>query len=64
MQAVFLDRDGTIGGTGGGMHPDRFSMYDFSPASIKTLNESGLKVFSFYESDTSGKRVFYRESIA
>ena len=27
MKAVFLDRDGTIGGTGRGMHPYEFTLY-------------------------------------
>lgn len=47
MKAVFLDRDGTIGGTGGGIHPYEFKLYDFSPRAIRTLNELGVKVFLF-----------------
>ena len=42
---MFLDRDGTIGGTGGGVHPFQFSMYDFAPKAIKSLNEIGIKYF-------------------
>ena len=45
IKAVFLDRDGTIGGTGGGMHPFEFTLYDFAPSSIRRLNKLGVKVF-------------------
>ncbi|SDN15959.1 hypothetical protein SAMN05216498_1517 [Tenuibacillus multivorans] len=30
----FLDRDGTIGGNGGGVHPFFFTLYDFSGKAI------------------------------
>ena len=57
MKAVFLDRDGTIGGTGGGMHPFDFSMYDFAPKAIKSLNEIGVKVFLFTNQTRVGQRL-------
>lgn len=58
MKAVFLDRDGTIGGTGGGMHPFEFSMYKFSPKAIKSLNELGIKVFLFTNQTRVGRGYF------
>ncbi|WP_113929153.1 HAD-IIIA family hydrolase [Bacillus sp. P14.5] len=63
MRAVFLDRDGTIGGTGGGMHPDEFTLYDFSPQSIKSLNQSGLKVFLFTNKTRVGRGYFSEEQL-
>ena len=43
-QAVFLDRDGTLGGDGGFCHPDAFMLYPEAPHAIKLLNEARLKV--------------------
>lgn len=47
MIGVFLDRDGTIGGDGGGVHPSEFTLYDFSVEAIKRLNDKGIKVYLF-----------------
>ncbi len=63
MQAVFLDRDGTIGGTGGGMHPSDFSLYDFAPQAIKTLNKIGVKVFLFTNQTRVGRGYFTEEDL-
>ncbi|MGD6802817.1 D-glycero-alpha-D-manno-heptose-1,7-bisphosphate 7-phosphatase [Rossellomorea aquimaris] len=63
MRAVFLDRDGTIGGTGGGMHPDEFTLYDFSPQSIRTLNQSGLKVLLFTNQTRVGRGYFSEKQL-
>jgi D,D-heptose 1,7-bisphosphate phosphatase len=63
MKAVFLDRDGTIGGTGGGVHPFEFSMYDFAPKAIKLLNELGLKVFLFTNQTRVGRGYFTEEEL-
>jgi HAD superfamily hydrolase (TIGR01662 family) len=46
-QAVFLDRDGTIGGTGRFVHPNDFSLYEGVLESIHLLRDAGLKVFAF-----------------
>ncbi|WP_328277045.1 HAD-IIIA family hydrolase [Paenibacillus chibensis] len=46
-QAVFLDRDGTIGGTGHYIHPRDFVLYQGAQESIRRLKEAGLKVFAF-----------------
>ncbi|MFD1176663.1 HAD-IIIA family hydrolase [Paenibacillus puldeungensis] len=46
-QAVFIDRDGTIGGTGHFIHPRDFVLYQGAQESIKSLKKAGLKVFAF-----------------
>lgn len=58
MRAVFIDRDGTIGGTGGGIHPFDFSLYNFAPAAIKSLNQIGVKVFLFTNQTRVGRGYF------
>lgn len=63
MKAVFLDRDGTIGGTGGGVHPFDFSMYDFAPTAIKSLNEIGVKVFLFTNQTRVGRGYFTEDEL-
>ncbi|TVY11458.1 HAD-IIIA family hydrolase [Paenibacillus cremeus] len=47
IQAVFIDRDGTIGGTGHFVHPREFAPYEKSIEAIAMLKASGLKVFAF-----------------
>ena len=47
IQAVFLDRDGTIGGTGHFVHPNDFQLYPNSAAALRLLREAGLLVFAF-----------------
>ncbi|MFC4559206.1 D-glycero-alpha-D-manno-heptose-1,7-bisphosphate 7-phosphatase [Virgibacillus kekensis] len=63
MKAVFLDRDGTMGGTGGGMHPFDFSMYDFTPNAIKVLNNLRIKVFLFANQIRVGRGYFTEEEL-
>lgn len=63
MRAVFLDRDGTIGGTGGGVHPFDFSMYEFAPKAIKVLNEIGVKVFLFTNQTRVGRGFFTEDEL-
>lgn len=63
MKAVFLDRDGTIGGNGGGVHPFDFSMYDFAPQAIKSLNDIGLKVFLFTNQTRVGSGFFTEDEL-
>ncbi len=48
-QAVFLDRDGTIGERGGGkaLAPEEFKLYPFAERAIADLRSAGIKVFSF-----------------
>lgn len=47
IQAVFLDRDGTIGGTGHFIQTNNFELYPFAQESINLLKKAGLKVFAF-----------------
>ncbi|OPA78633.1 hypothetical protein BVG16_12280 [Paenibacillus selenitireducens] len=47
FQAVFIDRDGTIGGNGHFIHPRDFTPYPFSVEAIHELKAMGMKVFGF-----------------
>ena len=47
IQAVFIDRDGTIGGNGHFIHPRDFKPYSFSQIALKMLKEKGVKLFAF-----------------
>lgn len=47
IEAVFLDRDGTIGGTGHFIHPDHFEPYPFFYEAIDLLKRENIKIFSF-----------------
>lgn len=40
-RAVFLDRDGTLGGDGAYCHPDAFRLFAAVPRAIRLLNEAG-----------------------
>lgn len=43
-RAVFLDRDGTLGGDGGFCHPDEFVCFPMAYQAIRLLNDAGFKV--------------------
>ncbi len=45
-QAVFIDRDGTIGGNGHYMG-DQFTLYSFSEKAIQLLKQNHIHVFAF-----------------
>lgn len=47
IQAVFLDRDGTIGGSDVVEYPGEFELFSFTKNIITELKCSGIKVFSF-----------------
>lgn len=47
LEAVFIDRDGTIGGTGHFIHPNDFVPYEFSRTAIQLLQSQGIKIFGF-----------------
>ncbi|MDR0267791.1 MAG: hypothetical protein LBJ26_06740, partial [Paenibacillus sp.] len=47
VQAVFIDRDGTIGGNGHFIHPDDFELFPSAQKAILMLKEQGIKVFAF-----------------
>ncbi|WP_343226101.1 hypothetical protein [Paenibacillus sp. ACRRY] len=46
IQAVFMDRDGTIGGTGHFIHPRDFELYTKAQEAIALLKRNGIKVFA------------------
>lgn len=47
VQAVFIDRDGTIGGTDEVVYPGGFQLFSFAEKAIKILKEKGIKIISF-----------------
>ena len=46
IEAVFIDRDGTIGGTGHFIHPSNFLPYSFTEAALSLLRERGIKTIA------------------
>src|SRR5690625_3049842 len=46
IEAVFIDRDGTIGGDGHFIHPSDFKPYPFSKAALERLKENNMKRFA------------------
>lgn len=47
VEAVFLDRDGTIGGNGHFIHPDKFELFPETLTAINLLKMNNIKVFAF-----------------
>jgi histidinol-phosphate phosphatase family protein len=47
IQAVFIDRDGTIGGHGHFIHPRDFTPYLFSQDAFQLLKDMNIKIFGF-----------------
>ena len=47
MQAVFIDRDGTIGGNDEVTLPSDFQLYSFSKQAIALLKQNGIKIYAF-----------------
>ncbi|RSD26858.1 HAD-IIIA family hydrolase [Mesobacillus subterraneus] len=47
IQAVFLDRDGTIGGDDTVHYPGQFELYPYSASLIQKLKQDNVKIFSF-----------------
>ena len=43
IQAVFIDRDGTIGGTGHFIHPSNFKQYEGAQEAINQLKRAGCR---------------------
>lgn len=46
IQAAFIDRDGTIGGTGHFIHPKNFTLYPFSQRSFQLLKNNNIKMYA------------------
>ncbi|EMY5505576.1 MULTISPECIES: D-glycero-alpha-D-manno-heptose-1,7-bisphosphate 7-phosphatase [Bacillus] len=63
MKAVFIDRDGTIGGTGRGIHPNEFTLFDFAPKAIQKLNYLGLRVFLYTNQTRIGRGYFTEKEL-
>ncbi|AKN29790.1 hypothetical protein Ccar_02565 [Clostridium carboxidivorans P7] len=47
IDAVFIDRDGTIGGGCSAVYPGEFELYPFAKEAIKLLKSLGIKIFAF-----------------
>lgn len=47
VQAVFVDRDGTIGGTGHFIHPKDFHCFPYTEKALKILKDHKIKIFAF-----------------
>ena len=47
LQAVFLDRDGTLGDGASAERPSDFRLYPFAPQALELLRGAGLKLFAF-----------------
>ncbi|RYM05098.1 HAD family hydrolase [Sporolactobacillus sp. THM7-7] len=62
MITVFLDRDGTLGGEGGVVHPFTFTLYSCSAPAIKLFNQSGMKTFLFTNQSGIGSGKFSEET--
>ena len=46
-EAVFLDRDGTVGGDQTIHYPGQFELFPFTEAAIKKIKQKNIKLFSF-----------------
>ena len=47
IDAVFIDRDGTIGGDSSIIYPEEFKLYSFTEQAINLLKSLNIKVFAF-----------------
>ncbi|MBY0595199.1 HAD-IIIA family hydrolase [Bacillus bingmayongensis] len=47
IQAIFIDRDGTIGGDTTVHYPGEFTLFPFTQNSLHALKEQNIKLFSF-----------------
>ncbi|WNB90818.1 HAD-IIIA family hydrolase [Bacillus sp. NEB1478] len=47
LQAVFLDRDGTIGGSMQIEYPGELKLFPFTKKAIESFQKQGIRVFSF-----------------
>lgn len=46
IEAVFIDRDGTVGGTGHFIHPREFIPYSYSRDALSILKQEGIKRYA------------------
>ncbi|MVB10051.1 D-glycero-beta-D-manno-heptose-1,7-bisphosphate 7-phosphatase [Caprobacter fermentans] len=62
MKAVFIDRDGTIGGGDEVTFPQEFKLFPFSRKAIDLLKNKGYKLFAFTnQPDLSEGKVAYKD---
>lgn len=62
MKAIFIDRDGTIGGGDEVVFPQDFKLFSFSDKAIYLLKENGYKVFAFTnQPDISEGKADYKD---
>ncbi|MUK88902.1 HAD-IIIA family hydrolase [Ornithinibacillus sp. L9] len=61
IQAVFIDRDGTIGGSDQVEYPGEFELFSHAQESIKVLKMNGKKVYSFTNQPGVSKRVVTKD---
>ncbi len=47
IQALFIDRDGTLGGDISITYPGKFILYDFAEEAIQMLKKADIKIFAF-----------------
>ncbi|PFK33510.1 hypothetical protein COI93_18365 [Bacillus cereus] len=47
FQAIFIDRDGTIGGDTTIHYPGKFTLFPFTQDALRTLKEQNIRLFSF-----------------
>lgn len=47
IQAIFIDRDGTIGGDGEVIYPGEFKLYPFTKRAFQLLKKDKIKIFAF-----------------
>ena len=47
LQAVFIDRDGTLGGSDTVIYPGEFELFPFSAEALTMLHDARIPVFSF-----------------
>ncbi|MEH6980111.1 MULTISPECIES: HAD-IIIA family hydrolase [Bacillus] len=47
IQAIFIDRDGTIGGDTIVHYPGEFTLFPFTQDALRALKEQNIKLFSF-----------------
>ncbi|MDY0396932.1 hypothetical protein RWE15_24880 [Virgibacillus halophilus] len=56
IEAVFVDRDGTIGGGKGVLYPDEFRLFSYVKQTIQRIKEAGITVCSFTNQPGISKR--------
>jgi histidinol-phosphate phosphatase family protein len=62
MKAIFIDRDGTIGGGDEVTFPQDFKLFSFSRYAIDILKNSGYKLFAFTnQPDISEGKAYYKD---